>query len=129
MMVRVLLVCVTACAAFAPASPPHRRASIRKFKSIPETPPPTARFVRFDETSNDKPKLLVFGGVDGTDRVGIGNRRRLSEFYDVRSLVLDADDVADHGALVRLAVAEAGGDAVSVVGESMGAVIALRGVS
>ncbi|KAH8062261.1 ATPase [Aureococcus anophagefferens] len=83
--------------------------------------------VRRYSSDADKPKLLVFGGVDGTDRVGIGNRRRLSEFYDVRSLVLDADDVADHGALVRLAVAEAGGDAVSVVGESMGAVIALRG--
>ena len=116
--------CWSLAGAFAPPAPRKLGTRLR-FTEVPDAPP-TARFVSYEAGSaGSKPKLLVFGGVDGTDLVGVANRRRLSEWFDVRSLVLEPDDASTYGSLVRLVAAEAAGERVSILGESMGGVLAL----
>ena len=53
---------------------------------------PLARFEPADDAGPGKPVLLALGGLDGTGRVGALNWRRLREWFDVRTLVLDPQD-------------------------------------
>jgi len=126
MMLRLLT--VAACTyAFAPRVLKTTPQTRRQFTEVPESLE-TARFVPIGPQGTDKPVLLALGGLDGPPRVGATNWKRLSEWFDVRALVLDPSDRSSHGDLVRLAAAAAAaapGGKVHVVAESMGALAAL----
>ena len=124
---RTLLAALASACAFTQHAAKNTPRTRRQFTEVPESLE-TARFVPIGPQGTDKPVLLALGGLDGSPRVGATNWKRLSEWFDVRALVLDPSDRSSHGDLVRLAAAAAAaapGGKVHVVAESMGALAAL----